>query len=168
MLRTPSGTCGSNPTKLTTLVHSRRSGRDRFSISLRMVRIARFLGRYVCRGRTRALQHHSELDSAIRRRKINDGPRLGGRSMGRGYTHADSVVRKSQSAQRGEISYPFFSTVVVRRRVSLNQGVTFRRRQDGLICIGPPRYGSRTLIRTGGMGIAHLSPKEEYELGLYD
>ena len=89
--------------------------------------------------------------------------------MGRGYTHADSVGRKSKSAQRGEISDPFFATVYVRRRLSLKQGVTFRRRQDGLIYIGIPRFGSRELIQTrGGRGVAHLRPEEKYELGLYD
>ena len=89
--------------------------------------------------------------------------------MARGYTHADSVGRKSQSAQRGEISDPCFAAVYLRRRLSLNRGVTFRRRQGGLIYIGLPRYGSRALIRTGGrMGVAQLSPEEEYELGLHD
>ena len=54
---------------------SRRFGRDRLLINLRVVGIAGRLERHVCRGRTRALQHHSVFDSAIRGRKINDGSR---------------------------------------------------------------------------------------------
>ena len=69
----------------------------------------------------------------------------------------------------GEISDPFFTTVYVRRRLSLSQGTTFGRRQDGLNCTGLPPFGSRALIRAGGgRGVAQFSSDEEYELGLHD
>ena len=38
-------------------------------------------------------------------------------------------------------------------QVPLNQGTTFRRRQNGLECIGLPRLGSRAFIWTGGGGL---------------
>ena len=50
-----------------------------------------------------------------------------------------------------------------------NQGAKLRRRQDPLDRMDLACHGSRALIRTGGeMGVAHLSPEEEYELRLYD
>ena len=76
--------------------------------------------------------------------------------MGRGYTHAVSVGRERQSAQRGRDFRPIFATRV-RRRLSLIQGTTFR-----LYCLGLHRFGSRGSF---GPGEPILAPKKSTDWG---
>ena len=77
-----------------------------------MVGITEVLGNHVGCGTTRALQHHAQFDPAVRGKKRDDS-RKGGRSLGRRKTSADSAGRKTQSAQRGKMFDPFFTTVQV-------------------------------------------------------
>ena len=109
-----------------------------------------------------------KFNPAFRRRKIKNGPRKGGRSLGRGKTHADSAGRKNQSTHWGRNSRPVFHDRV-RRRLFIDQSATLRQRHDRPNRVGLACLGSRAVVWTGGERCnPYLSPQEEYGRGHHD
>ena len=137
-----------------------------FPTDVRMVGIAGFLGCQVGCGRARALQHRSQVDPATRERKSHDGPREGGRSMGRRYTRVDSAGRQNQSAQRGRDIIPIFHTRVRRRLPHLIRVQHSDDDSTALIASASLFLRSRAFIWAGGGGSnPHLIPDKDLRTG---
>ena len=110
--------------------------------------------RHVGCGRTRALQHYSRFDSAVRRRKINDGSRESGRPLGR-RTHPDSARGKNQSAQWGRDLRPLLCDSV-RRRLPTNQSTTLDDDKTALIASASLASDNVRLFGPGGEGVTPI------------